>query len=395
MIKLQKKQCSICNGSNMCSVLEMPKFPFTGIYVTAPENPKYRGVDQSLLLCTDCGHAQLQNVLDPQLVYDQTYTHRSSISPIATGGNDFFANFLETITVGKTFNRILDVGCNDVYLLQKIAQKGELLFGIDPIWKGKTPPTLPRIKVFGKFVEEFDAVRDMGGQPDLVISAHTFEHIEDPRQQMERLVSFAADNATFLIEVPSFDTLVNNYRFDQVFHQHLQYYSLASFERLVQEIGCEYVAHTYNYSYWGGTMLFAFKKPPAGTKRTPPRFAQPTTDQVAASLRVFQEQMTTALNIVSATQGDPIYGYGAAQMLPTVAYHMHSDFSFMKSVLDDNADRNGLTYPYMPIVIEKPAEGFDLRNATVLVTALDSARPILKRVFALGAKRVVLPLNLL
>ena len=139
MIKAKKQECSICRNKDLHVILNMPGFPFTGIYLKSSDNPRYKGVDQNLLFCPKCGHAQLQNILDHNLVYDNTYIHRSSASEISRRGNDFFQRYLEKICAGSIFKRILEIGCNDFYLLKKIDNIGDKLFGLDPVWKTLSP----------------------------------------------------------------------------------------------------------------------------------------------------------------------------------------------------------------------------------------------------------------
>lgn len=393
MLKKSFTNCSICASHRLEELISLPKFPFTGIYVDDPDVPKFTGVDQGFLLCENCGHGQLKYVIDPDLVYDDTYTHRSSSSSIATSGNDYFADFLRKITKGRKFNRVVDVGCNDLYLLGKIRDLADAHVGIDPIWRDQEYKVQNSdFSVLGKFIEEVDFTYDLGGRPDLVISAHAFEHVENPRLQIQRLVDAAADDALFVIEVPGFDSLLANYRFDQIFHQHIHYYSLSSFSRLIQELACEYVAHDFNYGYWGGTMLFAFKK--AAGQKFIGDFAKPNKEIFSKSFSCFQNQLMQCLEVVQGIHHEPIYGYGAAQMLPTIAYHMKSDLSFLTAVLDDNSDRAGLTYPYLPVKISKPSDDMTLQHASVLITALDSTRPILRRVMSMKARRILTPLNI-
>lgn len=393
MIKTEKITCSVCDSRNLVNVLDLPQFPLTGIYLKNPADLRYQGIDQGLMLCWKCGHGQLKNILDPNLVYDTTYFHRSSGSDIAKTGNDFFAQFLQKIVAQKNFNCVVEIGCNDLFLLKKIEPLGKKVFGVDPIWKSQELPQHEKIKVLGKFVEELE-FSDFGARPDLIISAHTFEHLENPKEQLARLVDFADHNALFVIEVPSFDSLLEIYRFDQVFHQHIQYFSLASFEKMLHEVGCKYLTHTFNFAYWGGTMLIAFQKNSATRASFQNQFTKPNEDLVKEKVQMFQRQFNESRRTIDSLKNQTIYGYGAAQMLPTVAYHLKSDFAFMKSVLDDNPEREGLMYPNMPVKIERPGDHFTLKGSNVMITALDSLRPIMKRVFSLGAKRVLVPLNI-
>jgi len=346
----------------------------------------------SLMLCRDCGHAQLLYVFDPHAVYDQRYTHRSSISALATQGNDFFCDFLEKVTQRRSFRRVVEVGCNDLYLLRRLQHKGEVLWGVDPIWRGKEAPERGKLRVLGKFIEEVDLQRELGGKPDLILSANTFEHIDSPRDQLQRLMEVAEDNAIFVTEVPGFDSLLNACRFDQIIHQHIQYFSLASFRRLIDELGGTYLTHTFNYSYWSGTMLTAFTKTRTTSIKKNAGGVPPSGPLIKERWQWFQNQIRSLMDWLPSVPR-PLYGFGAAQMLPVLAYHMKSDLSFLECILDDNPQRNGLTYPHLPVRIRLPEPGFTLEDASVLVTALDSMRPILKRLMDLKAKHILVPLH--
>jgi len=195
-------------------------------------------------------------------------------------------------------------------------------------------------------------------------------------------------------EVPGFDSLVTNSRFDQVFHQHIHYFSLASFQRMIYEIGGEYLTHTFNYDFWGGTMLVAFRKRDnfkprmEGTKG-------PSEKLISKRYEMFRDQLAGLMKTIDYMKEGPIYGYGAAQILPTLAYHLQSDLSFLEGILDDNPSREGLTYPQLPVRIFQPHEKMTLEGASVLITALDSIRPILKRITPMKPRHILVPLNLI
>lgn len=391
----REEKCNVCLGERLEEVVFLPKFPFTGIYCskeTKLHDFIYTGVDQGLMCCPDCGHAQLKAVIDPQLVYDNTYTHRGSISPIAKQGNEFFAGFIERLFPGKVFRRIIDIGCNDGFLLRQLEEKGKELIGIDPIWVGKNHSLSEKISVVGGFVEEVDLPNILNADDSLIVSAHTFEHIANPRNVFQSLLSHARPNTTFVVEVPSFDTLVSNRRFDQVFHQHLQYFSQASVLRLINELNCRYIAHAFNYSMWGGTMLFAFTNGSKGIKNE--KYEKIDSEKVRESYKKFCNSLIEVAETIAKTPGEKFYGFGAAQMVPSLVYHVPNQLKGIHEILDDNPHRQGLKYPHLPFLIVSPKQ-VDLEKANVVITALDSARPILERLIKLKAKRILIPTQII
>ncbi len=384
----ESRYCNVCKSGNLEVIFEAKGLPLTGLYLSssAPEPERF---DQAFMFCQKCTHGQLRNIVPAEILYDDTYSHRTSTSPIATGGNDFFAGELFRICADRRFTSILEVGCNDLYLMHKLKGIANQYLGIDPIWKGKDHSPSSSTRVLGRFAEELQ-FSDFDGRPDLIISAHTFEHVQDLRGQLMHLVELAADRCLFVIEMPSFDMLIKQRRFDQVFHQHIQYLSLSSMRKLVTEINCSYLGHTFNFSYWGGTLLFWFEKRSSNSGDSLIETAKDST--VASTREAFEEfkrGVCQARKIAEQT-GENCFAFGAAQMLPVLAYHMESDFGFMSGILDDNPERIGCRLPSIRPRILAPSEA-NLADSVVMVTALDSSRALLRRILALNPRRIIQP----
>lgn len=390
----QKNACTVCRNENLEEIIQLPHFPFTGIYCDEDHHlPDYisTGIDQGVHYCSSCQHVQLKNIIDPHLVYDHTYTHRGSKSNIARGGNDFFSHYVKTLFPNICFHSIVDIGCNDGYLLSKLESIGDHLLGIDPIWIGKDHSFTKNISVVGGFIEDMNLNDHCPNPPELIVSAHTFEHIENPRNVLESIVAQVKPGTKFVIEVPSLDTLVNNYRFDQIFHQHLQYFSQHSFLQMIQELGCKYIDHTFNYSMWGGTMLFAFEK---GMSVDTPQFKGNSKEDLLNSYRYFLRSLHQLSQDLESSDSKFIYGFGAAQMLPTLAYHMPCHLSKIHAILDDDPSRQGLMYPNMTQEILSP-NTIDFTKSDIVITALDSARPILSKLIGVKSRRILLPIQVI
>jgi hypothetical protein len=159
--------CSLCGSDARVAVRELPNLPLTGFYVER-RDPAHRGIDQGLDLCDQCGHGQLRHIVDPRVVYGDGNAYRRTASPIAIAENDFFAEFRAEISAGARLDRIVEVGCNGLYLLNKIAPLGKSLHGIDLIWRDRTPPSGGKLHIVVKFIEDVDFATDIGGVPDLV-----------------------------------------------------------------------------------------------------------------------------------------------------------------------------------------------------------------------------------
>ncbi len=381
-------ECEVCGGGSLETVMDLPLFPLTGIFVSDKEPGSSHGHDQKLQFCETCGHAQLESVLAPAFLYGEHYAHRSSASHLTPPAVEFFLNCLDKLRPGNRFKLSVEIGCNEMVLLDRVLARSDRVVGIDPLWQRMTPDEKPGRQVLGKFLEDVDLEVELGGRPDLVISTHNLEHINDPAGQLSRLMDVAVDDALFLMEVPDFDLMVDNLRFDQVFHQHVHYFGMASFLRIIEKLGGHYLTHFYNYRSWGGTVVVAFTKSANGA--TPPAPKPRKLSIVKERYSLFQERMDGTTRLLEGVTGE-MWAYGAAQMLPTLAYHMKTDFGFLEGVLDDCPQRTGLTYPEIDVRINKPDDATKLDDAVVLITALDAVRPIMNRLRDFNPRFVVIP----
>ena len=93
--------------------------------------------------------------------------------------------------------------------------------------------------------------------------------------------------------------------------------------------------------------------------------------------------------------GGKIYGYGAAQMLPVLAYHMDTDFSQLTAVLDDDPAKDGIGYWNLPVKVIPSAQARDLSESSVLITAVDNVQPIMTKLLSNRPRHIVYPFHLL
>ncbi|MBI3011648.1 MAG: methyltransferase domain-containing protein [Candidatus Omnitrophica bacterium] len=399
-ITQRAQRCGVC-GERPEAVLDLPGLPLTGLYAKAFNNESVAGIDQHLAVCPSCGHGQLVYQVRPSLLYGESYSFRTSVSDTAKQGTGFFLSKLRELSADRSFHRVLDVGCNDLHLLRQLDGWVESRVGIDPVWnadeKRQAQPDErdARINVIGATVEEVDLPQALEAPPDLVLCRHTLEHIGDPRAALSKLFEASTEDALFLFEVPGFEALVRRLRFDHVFHQHVQYFSLSSFQRLLGEVGFHYRAHWVNYHEWGALVMAFVKQRGGGLRQADEAPPAVTPASVQAAYELFRRQMASTNEVLSTFEGTRVYGYGAAAMLPILAYHLGNDLSLLTAVLDDDPTKDGLHYGNLPLTIRSPSGVADLEGASIFLTALDNVKPILTKLLARRPKHIIYPLHLI
>ena len=380
--------CLICGGETE-KVWSLSNLPLTDTFTKKNTGVPFAGFDQAFRFCPDCRHGQLENAVSPQILYGGNYCFRTSDSPTARKGTDFFFSVLDQVAPERTFNCAVDLGCNDLFLLEQLSSRASHRVGVDPIWKDREHEG-GDVQVIGTGLEDSN-LDQLSEKPDLIVCRHTLEHLPHPVDVIRQLLDVATEDALFIFEVPGLEALVNRHRFDQIFHQHLQYFSQQSFLKMLEKAGASPVHLSSNYHDWGAFAV-AFVRGNNHPSVSPLNKA-PDLGKVKENLEIFHAMMETTRRTLDSLEG-PFFGYGAAQMLPVLAHHLKSDLSFLEAIIDDDPEKADAHYWNLPVGIVPLEQAPGLKDASVLITAVDGAQPILTRLFKERPKHIIYPFHI-
>jgi SAM-dependent methyltransferase len=145
---------------------------------------------------------------------------------------------------GRPAGRILDLGCSDGVLAERLREAGHHVTGVDLIAHEGVKERVDR------FVE---ADLDLGIPPqvegpfDIVLAADVLEHVRQPERILDQIAGLLAPGGSFVTSVPNFGhwyprARVAFGRFDYdrrgiLDRDHIRFFTRASFERLVARTG--------------------------------------------------------------------------------------------------------------------------------------------------------------
>lgn len=385
LVLTHNSKCPICN-LEQTPLIYLTNYPLTEIYQKFQERSRLlaESFDQNFNYCEHCNHGFLGQLLPRDFIYQNYNTHTAvSIGSITAIKN--FSEFVKENSKSIPVS-IVDIGANDASLLTLFKDKGTRLIGIDP----NIDSTDDEIELFKDYFENIDP-QSFGSGCKLYLCSHTLEHIFEPDVFFINLARNATETDEFFFQFPSLELLVRDVRFDQVHHQHIHYFSLYSFNQLLNKHGFELINYRYDSDHYGALMCFFKKITVAKRPKEIERTISPM--QIVMAYNVFRSSLESTNQRLSL-DGGTFDCYGASLMLPIIAYYM-PNLLLTNCIVDSNSQKTGLSYINFDreIIAETL---YNYNDANLIITAISTkmaTRKIIKKLIALNVRNIILPFN--
>lgn len=321
--------------------------------------------------CERCHMVQLTELVDPSRLFHEHYAYFSSISVRMAR---HFAEFAEMVrarylTAPNPF--VVEVGSNDGIMLQHFASAGLRHLGVEPSANVAAVALAKGIRTVCRFFDEEVAhdLRQEFGPADAFLGANVICHLPDLHSLVRGVRALLKDEGVFIFEEPYLGDIVAKTSYDQIYDEHVFYFSLQSLTPLFAQHQME-VVDVLPQSTHGGSMRYVVAK----------RGARPVGQSVAAlrdreaalglmlpgtyhelrhRIERSRDELVGLLRDLRKA-GKRVTGYGATSKSTTVTNYCRIGPELVEFVGDTTPGKQGLYSPgaHIPVV---PYERFTER----------------------------------
>lgn len=141
----------------------------------------------------------------------------------------------------KPGDRVVDIGSNDGTWLKQYQPLGLEVLGIDPAANVVELAVQNGVPTWVRFFNEAtaDEILAKAGKVSLVTAAGVFFHLEELHSVVRGVAKLIGEDGVFVVQAIYLGGMLDNLAFDQVYHEHLVYYTLRSIEALFAQHGLE------------------------------------------------------------------------------------------------------------------------------------------------------------
>lgn len=341
--------CRLC-GAQLDSLdlplgtLQLSTFPHVG-------DPPAPSAPLDLCRCESCGLVQLRHTVDPDLLYRQ-YWYRSGI-------NETMQAELSSVVRAGLFDvsvyeedLVLDVGANDGFLLSQYPKErahwASTRIAFEPA-VNLQPDCRPHAEILvpDYFPPDPHQVIGWERRVKILTTVAMFYDLDDPLSAVLAVDLLLHPQGVWILQFQDLAQMIAATAFDNICHEHLTYWSLATFTQLLERAGADlHVTHVEKRAINGGSLRVHVRRKDYHADQTvfdqevgeQPAIRWEALEQFAWRVGQVQAQIRRLVD-TAVTNGNTVDLYGASTKANTLLQACGLDHSLIRQAWERNPEK--------------------------------------------------------
>ena len=347
--------CRLCGGEFFRQVLELKPSPLAHeLYQTKALALDAERFPLNVVMCQVCAHVQLQHIVNAERLYSN-YKYASGTSQTF---QKHFRDLAATLAnLGFSPELTLEIGSNDGTLLRELSIAGFNAVGIEPsaeLVSSCKDGGLKAIQGYANSETLLEFEKEYG-KPTVIIGNNVFAHIEHINELFSSFSKILKENGVVIIEVAHLKSLVEKGLFDTIYHEHMSYHSILSFQIFVEKFGMEIFNVDEIPTHGGSVRIYISRQ---GERAILDSVANMISSEkkvgldkpsvlskISLDIQNLREQIEKRFSAGAEDQEIVYFGYGAPAKTVTFLSEMGLENFEFHFVVDDNQSKQGHYLP--------------------------------------------------
>jgi len=258
LLECYKFNCRTCDNTKLKRVVSLGYQPLANNLLNK-KNKKCDLYPLEVNYCEKCHNCQLSVAVEPKKMFSN-YLYTSSTTKTF---REHFINAAKKYTndfkLNKKKSYIIDIGSNDGVALKPFKDLGfKKILGVETAKNLAKLANKNKIKTFNGFLEKKN-IKKLKKNADLILASNVFAHSDKLKEMAGCMFELLSKKGTIIIEVQYLLNTLKDLTFDNIYHEHYNYWSLTSLVNFFNLFdACIYRAETI--STHGGSIRVYIKK---------------------------------------------------------------------------------------------------------------------------------------
>ncbi len=227
LMSCYKFECRSCGNTKLKRVVSLGYQPLAN-NLLKKKDEKTDLYPLEVNYCPKCHNCQLSVAVNPKKMFSN-YLYTSSTSK---SFREHFENaahkYVKELKLKKTKSYIIDIGSNDGIALRPFKDMGfKKILGIEPAKNLAKLANKNKIKTLNFFLEKKN-IKNIKKNADLILASNVFAHSDNLKEMASCMLQLINKKGTIIIEVQYLLNTLKDLTFDNIYHEHYNYWSLTS-----------------------------------------------------------------------------------------------------------------------------------------------------------------------
>ena len=376
LVKNYKFECRCCGEKKLKKVISFGFMPLANNLLSNKKDI-FETFPLELNYCPNCSNCQLSYVVEQEKLFS-SYLYLSSVSEkFKEHFNSSATEYINEFNLKKKDSFIIDVGCNDGIALIPFKEKGyENLLGIEPAFNIAKICTDRGINTLNSFFDK-DIVNKINQKADLILLSNVFAHSDKIDEMTTAATDLLNKKGVIIIEVQYLINTLKDLSFDNIYHEHVNYWSLTSLNYFFKKYNLDIFKLKKIDTHGGSLRIYLCNKNQFSIDNKVGEILKEEEKFGINNFSMYQKFAQSVYLIKDNVkknfrnlhkEGKKIYGYGAPAKAST-AINFFGISEFIEKIIEDNPLKHSKYIPGTQIEIIKKESSKNLKIDCIVVFA--------------------------
>ncbi|MDO8428084.1 MAG: class I SAM-dependent methyltransferase [Candidatus Diapherotrites archaeon] len=357
---MRRNDCRLCKSKDLQMFLQLGPQPLAGKFLKPEqlnETEEFYALD--VFFCKNCKLVQVLDIVPKETLFSEYFYAPHTLL------SKHFTSYANEIVKEFNLNEkslVVEIGSNIGMMLKPFKELGVPAVGVEPAQNIAAMANELGLETVNDFFNEKVAkeIVRQKGKADLIIANNVFAHIDNLDEILLGVKALLKPNGVFVFENHYLLDTLEKVQYDDVYHEHLCYYSLLPIIPFFQKYGMTVFDAKKINTHGGSIRVYCSNS----AKLILPSIKQLLDAEKKAGLDILETFVAFGKKVQNnkievyqllhslKSQGKSIIGYGAPARGNTLLNYCKIDSGLLDYIIDDSPLRQGKYTPgtHIPIV---------------------------------------------
>jgi nucleoside-diphosphate-sugar epimerase/quercetin dioxygenase-like cupin family protein len=378
LLAVYKKTCRCCGNKHFERVVSLGESPLANNLKNS-ETEICEMFPLEMNYCIKCHNCQLSVAIPSEKMFDNYLYVSSTTSTFRKHFEDAAKQYIKDYNLNED-NFVIDIGSNDGVGLLPFKERGIKVLGIEPaknISKMANDAGIETINSYFNLAIADDIIKSYG-KADIITASNVFAHADNLSEIAHAALKTLKDDGVFIVEVQYLKDTIKDLTFDNIYHEHFNYWSVTSLNNFVNNLGFKLTKVESVNTHGGSLRVFITKNLNKPTHSSVGEYLKQENEFGLNSFEVYKkfgEDVLTIKNSINKnfnllkSKYKTLCAYGSPAKATTCLNYYGIDNNTISYTVDDNPMKTGKYIPGVNIKIENKQYFLDNLPDAVIVLA--------------------------